>query len=173
MAKKASRNTRPRAGGKKRATRRAAAKRTSRPAPRKTTRRASVRRASRPAPPTVQRTGVITHTELASLDPAATRDWCRDVLEWEFGPPMATPSGPYHMWRFPSGMGGGIRANNPPEVPGSIPYVEVASIRDTYARALAHGAQEMLAPEPLPDEMGWIAIVSAPGGVAIGFWAKQ
>jgi predicted enzyme related to lactoylglutathione lyase len=77
------------------------------------------------------------------------------------------------MWRFDLGTGGGIRANNPPEVPGSIPYCEVRSIQDTYERALAAGAVEMLAPQELPGGMGWIAIVAAPGGVPIGFWAMS
>ena len=119
------------------------------------------------------RPGVITHTELASADPPATRAWCVKVLDWKFGQAMPTPAGPYHMWRFDNGTGGGIRANNPPEVPGSIPYCEVASIRATYSKALAAGATAMFPPEQLPGGMGWIAIVAAPGGVAIGFWAMK
>jgi hypothetical protein len=31
----------------------------------------------------------------------------------------------------------------------------------------------MFRPEQLPGGMGWIAIVAAPGGVAIGFWASS
>jgi len=146
--------------------------------------RASARRArpgsgGRPAPRTRPGTprklpsGVITHTELASQDPAATRTWCRTVLGWSFGEPMPTPSGPYHMWRFPNGTGGGIRANNPPERPGSIPYCQVGSIQAAYQKALANGAKEMLSPQELPGGMGWIAIVTAPGGVPIGFWSMK
>ena len=119
------------------------------------------------------RPGVITHTELASADPPATRAWCQKVLGWKFGQAMPTPSGPYHMWRFEIGTGGGIRANNPPEVPGSIPYCEVAGIQATFSKALAAGATEMLRPEQIPGGMGWIAIVIAPGGVPIGFWATK
>jgi predicted enzyme related to lactoylglutathione lyase len=119
------------------------------------------------------RLGVITHTELASADPLATRAWCEQVLGWKFGQAMPTPTGPYHMWQFGNRTGGGIRANNPPEAPGSIPYCEVASIQATYSKALAAGATGMLAPEQIPGGMGWIAIVAAPGGVAIGFWAKE
>jgi uncharacterized protein len=120
------------------------------------------------------RLGVITHTELASADPGATRTWCREVLGWKFGEAMPTPAGPYHMWRFEAqGTGGGIRANNPPEAPGSIPYCEVADIQVTYAKALDGGAIEMLRPEQLPGGMGWVAIVAAPGGVPIGFWAMK
>jgi predicted enzyme related to lactoylglutathione lyase len=154
----------PRAAARRPARRRASARPAARPA---------VRAAARPAARPQVRNGVITHTELASADPAATREWCATVLGWQFGEPMPTPTGPYHMWRFDNGSGGGIRANNPPEVPGSIPYCEVADIQVAYARALAAGAREMLAPEQLGGGMGWIAIVAAPGDVAIGFWAMR
>jgi predicted enzyme related to lactoylglutathione lyase len=95
------------------------------------------------------------------------------VLGWKFEHPMPTPAGPYHMWRFPNDTGGGIRANNPPEVPGSIPYCEVPSIQAAYSKALAAGATEMLSPQEIPGGMGWIAIVAAPGGVPIGFWSTK
>lgn len=114
---------------------------------------------------------MITHTELASHDPEATRAWCTRVLGWQFGQATPTPGGPYHMWRFENDTGGGIRSNNPPEQPGTIPYCEVRGIRDTFDQALAAGAEEMLEPQALPNGMGWIAIVRAPGGVPIGFWS--
>lgn len=131
--------------------------------------RRAAARAAAPKPPS--RLNAITHTELASADPAATQAWCEKVLGWSFMPPVPMPDGDYRMWRFDMGTGGGIRANNPPEVPGSIPYCEVASIRATYDAALAGGAQEMMPPMQLPGGMGWVAIVAAPGGVAFGFWA--
>lgn len=175
--KKATRKTTKKAARK-------ATKKTTRKAVRQTTRKVARKRTSsarparkspsrRPAAPPKVRPGQITHTELASADPAATKEWCARVLGWEFGPSMPTPAGPYDMWRFDNGTGGGLRANNPPEVPGSIPYCEVEDIQATYATALAAGAQEMLAPEQLPGGMGWIAIVAAPGGVAIGFWGVK
>jgi predicted enzyme related to lactoylglutathione lyase len=119
------------------------------------------------------RSGLITHTELASADPPATRAWCQQVLGWKFGQAVPTPSGPYHMWRFENDTGGGIRATNPPEVPGSIPYCEVAGIQAAFSKALAAGAAEMLRPQEIPGNMGWIAIVMAPGGVPIGFWSMK
>ena len=135
-------------------------------------RRSASKRASTPSSAARARLGVITHTELASADPRATRTWCQSVLGWKFGEALPTPAGPYHMWRFEAqGTGGGIRANNPPEAPGSIPYCEVADIQATYTKALAGGAIEMLRPQQLPGGMGWVAIVAAPGGVPIGFWA--
>jgi len=156
---------RAKAGSRRKAARRAVVRK---PARRKSS---SPRKPAAAAP--VSRIGAITHTELASADPSATRAWCERVLRWSFMEPVPTPAGPYHMWRFPIGTGGGIRANNPPEVPGSIPYCEVASIQETYAAALRAGATEMLAPQELPGGMGWIAIVAAPGGVPFGFWAMR
>lgn len=115
----------------------------------------------------------VTHTELASSDPAATRAWCESVLGWKFDRSVPTPTGPYHMWQTKMGTGGGIRANNPPEMPGSIPYVEVSDIKAAFTKAIASGAAEMFGPSKLPGDAGWIAIVAAPGGVPIGFWAEK
>ena len=138
----------------------------------------SPRRAPRKNAPTARigsaaRLNAVTHTELASSDPAATRAWCESVLGWKFDRAMPTPAGPYHMWQTKMGTGGGIRANNPPEVPGSIPYVEVKDIKAAFEKAISSGAVEMFAPDKLPSDAGWIAIVAAPGGVPIGFWAKK
>ena len=163
VAKKAERKV-AKKGAKKKGARKSASRTSARPG------RATP--AAKPAASKV-RQGVITHSELASADPEATRAWCQKALGWKFGPAMPTPAGPYHMWQFENGTGGGIRANNPPEVPGTIPYCEVANIKQSFARAIAAGATGMLDPQPLPGGMGWIAIVSAPGGVAIGFWSMK
>ena len=117
--------------------------------------------------------GVVTHTELASADPQATQTWLERVLGWKFMQAMPTPTGPYRMWQFKNGTGGGLRSNQAPEGPGSIPYCEVNDIRGTYAKALDHGATAMMPPEEIPGGMGWIAIVAAPGGVPIGFWGQK
>jgi predicted enzyme related to lactoylglutathione lyase len=119
------------------------------------------------------RPGFISHTELASSDPAATAAWAKKALGWKFGEAMPTPAGPYHMWSFGDNMGGGIRANNPPETPGSVPYVEVPAIKPAYQKALDAGATLMMPPSEIPGGNGWIAIVAAPGGPAIGFWAQK
>jgi len=144
-------------------------------AARKPVKRASAAKpAATASPGSAIRFGVITHTEIASENPEATKTWLASALGWKFGPPAPTPTGPYHMWRFEKfGTGGGIRTNNPPEPPGSVPYVEVKDIRATYQKALSAGATAMVEPTPLPDNMGAIAVVSAPGGVTIGFWSMK
>lgn len=118
--------------------------------------------------------GFVSHTELASKDPGATKQWCRDVLGWKFGPAAPMPEGPpYEMWSFGNDMGGGIRATMPNEPSGTTPYCEVPDIKAAFQGALKAGATEMHPPNEIPGGMGWIAIVMAPGGVPIGFWAPK
>jgi len=120
------------------------------------------------------REGVVTHTELASANPLATRAWLENVLGWKFGEPAPSPAGPYHMWRFEEmGTGGGLRVTNGPEHAGSVPYVEIKDMRRTYKQALASGATEMMPPMELPGGMGAIAVVMIPGGIQFGFWSPK
>lgn len=112
--------------------------------------------------------GWITHTELASLDPNATKKWCAKVLGWTFRPSFAMPDGgEYLLYMYSDKGGGGIRPNNPPEQPGTIPYVQVASVSAAFKKAIREGAEEMMAPEAIAGDLS-IAIVRAPGGVPIG-----
>jgi predicted enzyme related to lactoylglutathione lyase len=119
------------------------------------------------------RPGFISHTELASANPEETVAWAKAALGWKFGTPAVTPDGPYHMWSFGEMGGGGIRPTGPGEKGGSVPYVEVPAIKPAYDKALAAGATAMMPPSEIPGGMGWIAIVSAPGGVPIGYWAQK
>lgn len=173
----ASRKTAKKSRAKKSASRKPARKPMKKSAKRKVAKKKTAKRPARraaakaPAAKPPSRLNVITHTELASADPAATQAWCEKVLGWSFMPVVPMPDGEYRMWRFDFGTGGGIRASNPPETPGSIPYCEVADIRATFDAALAAGATEMLSPIALPGNAGVVAIVAAPGGCAIGFWA--
>jgi uncharacterized protein len=112
--------------------------------------------------------GWITHTELASADPAATKEWCAKVLGWTFQPSFPIPGGEYHLFTYSEQGGGGIRRNNPPEVPGSIPYVHVEDAQAAFDKALRAGAAEMFPPTRVMEGVT-VAIVRAPGGVPIGF----
>lgn len=111
----------------------------------------------------------ITHTELVSVDPKATGKWAAKVLGWTFRPSFPMPDGSdYLLFMYSDKAGGGIRINNAPEVPGTIPYVQVANVKKAYDKALKEGAEEMMSPSPVQKGLV-IAIVRAPGGVAIGF----
>jgi uncharacterized protein len=134
-----------------------------RKAPRRTSRKAAPRHV-----PTRGLYGWITHTELTSADPAATKAWCESVLGWIFKPSFPTPGGEYHLFAYSESGGGGIRSNNPPEAPGSVPYIHVADAQAAFEKALREGAEAMTSPERVMEGVT-IAIVRAPGGVPIGF----
>lgn len=111
--------------------------------------------------------GWITHTDLVSNDPAATKRWCEAVFGWKFRPPFASPHGEYHLFAYSNIGGGGIGAGTPPEQPGSTPFVHVADAKAAYERALREGAQSIAPPEHVMEGVT-NALVRAPGGVRFG-----
>jgi predicted enzyme related to lactoylglutathione lyase len=112
--------------------------------------------------------GWITHTELASTDPNATREWCAKVLGWTFQPAFPTPAGDYHLFAYSEAGGGGIRQTGLDEAPGATPTVHVEDTQATYASALAAGAEPVNPPTKVMDGV-CTAMVRAPGEVLIGF----
>jgi predicted enzyme related to lactoylglutathione lyase len=112
--------------------------------------------------------GWITHTELASEDPAATREWCESVLGWTFREPFPTPGGEYHLFAYSQSGGGGIRGVGEGEAPGSTPTVHVEDADASYQAALAAGAHPVSPPTTIMEGVR-TAMVRAPGGVLIGF----
>ena len=112
--------------------------------------------------------GWITHTELASDDPGATRAWCAAVLGWTFKASVPSPNGEYHLFAYSDKGGGGIRQTHAAETPGSMPVVHVEDAKASFDRALREGAQEIMAPTRVMEGVT-VAVVRAPGGVPIGF----
>jgi len=113
--------------------------------------------------------GWITHTELASADPAATKVWCAKVLGWTFRPSVPMPGGvEYMLFAYSDQGGGGIRPTNPSEAPGSSFTVHVADTRASFEKALREGAEVIQPPTPIMPGVT-IAVVRAPGGVPVGF----
>jgi predicted enzyme related to lactoylglutathione lyase len=112
--------------------------------------------------------GCITHTDFASTDPVATRDWCAEVLGWTFQPAFPTPNGDYHLFAYSPEGGGGIHHTLADEKPGSTPTVHVEDTQAAYDSALAAGAEPVSPPTKVMDGV-CIATVRAPGGVLIGF----
>ena len=113
--------------------------------------------------------GWITHTELASADPTATKAWCAKVLGWTFMPSVPMPGGgEYMLFAYSDKGGGGIRPTNPSETPGSSFTVHVADTRAAFEKALREGAEAIEPPTPIMPGVT-IAVVRAPGGVPVGF----
>ena len=115
--------------------------------------------------------GQITHTDLSSTDPAATRAWCEQVLGWAFTATIPGGDGAdddYHLFAYSDQGGGGIHRVAPSESPGAIPFVHVEDARAAFEAAVEAGAEPI---EPPTSVMAGVttAIVRAPGGVSIGF----
>ena len=135
------------------------------PARKKKTSRAS----SPPSKPVESLFGSITHTEFASTEPDATQVWLEKVLGWKFRPSFPMPDGSqYLLFMYSNRGGGGIRVAGPNEDATTVPYVQVKSVSTAFKKALREGADEMIAPDMIVEDL-WIACVRAPGGVAIGF----
>ena len=152
----------PRPSRKKPAAKRSA-KKSATPSPRKSS------RSSVPSHvPTQGLYGWITHTELVSTDPEATKAWCATVLGWTFKPSFPMPGGgAYHLFAYSGQGGGGIRRTNPSELPGSNFSVHVADTQAAFDRALREGADAVMPPTRVMEGVT-IAVVRAPGGVLVG-----
>jgi predicted enzyme related to lactoylglutathione lyase len=168
---RASKRSAAKASAPKASARKSSPRKAVRPSPRKSV-RSSPRKPARSSPPSLAPTqglyGWITHTELASSDPASTKAWCAKVLGWTFKSSFPIPGGEYHLFAYSDQGGGGIRPNNPPEMPGTIPYIHVPDAQAAFEKALNEGAEEMLSPIGVMEGVT-VAIVRAPGGVPIGF----
>jgi len=118
--------------------------------------------------PTPGLDGWITHTDLSSRDPAATKAFCATVFGWKFGPSFPMPGGSaYHLFAYSEQGGGGIRSLDRGEAPGSIPYVHVADTEAAFDAALRAGAEAVHPPERVMEGVT-VAQVRAPGGVRLG-----
>lgn len=111
--------------------------------------------------------GWVTHTDLASSDPVATKESCTRVLGWRLMRPFPMGAGECHLFAYAEKGGGGIRDVEQGEAPHSVPHVHVAHAREAFRRAIEAGAVEVSPPKRVMDGVT-VAIVRAPGGVAIG-----
>jgi predicted enzyme related to lactoylglutathione lyase len=120
-----------------------------------------------PHEPTRGLYGHITHTDLVSRDPAATKAWCERVFGWTFQPPFQSPMGEYHLFAYSAQGGGGIGKGEPSDPPSSTPFVHVENAQAAFDLAIAEGATAIQKPERVMEGVT-IALVRAPGGVVIG-----
>lgn len=132
-------------------------------------RRSTAKSASAPPrhEPTQGLYGWITHTDIGSQNPSATREWCIRALGWTFRPSFPMPGGEYHLFAYSDKGGGGIYQNTPPETPHSVPYVHVVDTQAAFDKALREGAEAVTPPTRVMEGVS-TALVRAPGGVLIG-----
>ena len=112
------------------------------------------------------------HVEYASKNPAATRKFLEKVLGFHFD--VMEAMGGYGMRndKVTRGSGTGVRPLQQGESPTTIAYLTVMNIEESLKSAQKEGARVIVPKTEIPD-MGWSAVVHAPGDVPIGLFQAK
>jgi predicted enzyme related to lactoylglutathione lyase len=106
------------------------------------------------------------HVELHSDDAQQSKKFYKSLFDWKL---RDIPDMTYTMIDVgKTGVGGGIGPRNLP-VPAWLPYVEVASVKKSIAKAKSLGATIAVEYQPI-GEMGAIGVFIDPLGAALGVW---
>jgi hypothetical protein len=112
------------------------------------------------------------HVEYASKNPEATRKFLEKVLGFHFD--VMEAMGGYSMRndKVARGSGTGVRPLAKGESPTTIAYLTVSNIEESLKTAQREGARVLVPKTEIP-EMGWSAVVHAPGDVPIGLFQPK
>jgi uncharacterized protein len=117
--------------------------------------------------PLVFRPAGVSYLRIPAADPRATAAFYRDVFGWSVDTDRPNPS-------FEDGTGhviGHFIADQPVGGEAGIrPYVYVASVEETLARAIAHGGA--VSTEPYPEGNLLVATFTDPSGNVVGVWQR-
>ncbi len=123
---------------------------------------------------TKPKAGEVSWNELITTDSKAAAGFYSQLFGWKteaFSPPGAPAGGPpYHLFKMdPNTMGvGGMMQSPDPKMPAQwIPYVVVADIDSSLAKATKLGAKTCL-PVTAIGEIGRIAVIQDPQGATLG-----
>lgn len=111
------------------------------------------------------------YVELNTASVADAKAFYKKIFDWK---PRELPNmGGYSIFQVKDGVGGGIGPKQGPEAPNAwLPYVEVADVKKTMAKAVAAGATALVPFMELGPEMGSVGVMLDPQGAALGVWAK-
>ena len=98
--------------------------------------------------------GMIAHTELASTNPGATKDFLEQVFSWKFQN-LPSPQGELISYQTPGGAQGSIRKTRPEELPMSLNYVLVRDLGEAERKIKMHGGEIVLPRVDVPDMGGF------------------
>jgi uncharacterized protein len=112
------------------------------------------------------------HVEYASNNPAVTRKFLEKVLGFHFD--VMEAMGGYGMRndKVARGSGTGVRGLEKGESPATIAYLTVMNLEESLKAAQKEGARVIVPKTEIP-EMGWSAVVHAPGDVPIGLFQPK
>lgn len=111
--------------------------------------------------------GDITHIDIPVSDMAAASGFYSTLFGWQIAEAPGFEG--YPMWQAPNGISGGGLAPRSDGFTQPRSYVEVDSIDDTIAAALAAGGSVAMEKQPITESSAWAAIVD-PDGNQIGLF---
>ena len=113
------------------------------------------------------------HLELAADDVAAAKKFYKSLFDWQLKD-MPFGNMTYTTIGVGKGTGGGMMKKPMPEQPSAwLPYVEVADVAKTLAKAKAAGANVVVERTPIGENMGAFGVFIDPQGAAMGLWEAQ
>jgi uncharacterized protein len=108
---------------------------------------------------------MIAHTELASTDPAATREFLEGVFDWQFH----SPRGDMMPYQSPGGAQGSVTKTRAGEAPSSMNYILVQDLDAIEKKIVANGGEIVLPRVDVP-KMGSFFWFKIPGGPVLACW---
>lgn len=111
--------------------------------------------------------GDITHIDIPVSDLATGAEFYSGLFGWQISAPPGFED--YPMWRAPNGISGGGLAPRSDGFTQPRSYVEVDSIDDTIAKAVAAGGSVAMAKGNI-TEKSWWAVIADPDGNHIGLF---
>ncbi len=109
------------------------------------------------------------HIELATDDLRAAKKFYKSLFDWKLAD---IPQMDYTMIDVGKGTGGGMTLKQMPGQPTAwLPYVEVADVKRSLAKAVKAGGKVVVDYTEI-GEMGAIGVLIDPAGAAIGVWAQ-
>jgi predicted enzyme related to lactoylglutathione lyase len=111
------------------------------------------------------------HVELAAGDIAAAKSFYRSVFDWKLED-LPMEGMPYTMIAVGKGTGGGMMQKHMAEQPTAwLPYVEVADVAKSLAKAKSAGATIVVDAMLIGEGMGSMGVFVDPQGAALGVWS--
>lgn len=111
--------------------------------------------------------GDITHIDIPVKDLAKASEFYSGLFGWQISEPPGFEG--YPMWQAPNRISGGGLAPRSEDFSQPRSYVEVDSIDETLAAAVAAGGTVAMGKDPI-SETSWWAIIQDPDGNLIGLY---
>jgi predicted enzyme related to lactoylglutathione lyase len=111
---------------------------------------------------------MLAHTELASTDPGATKEFLNRVFRWELDE-VDTPTGKLVRYRTPGGAEGSIRKTKLKESPGTVNYILVDDLEAMETKIEKMGGEIIMPAVDVPH-MGRFFWFKVPGGPVLAAW---